>query len=136
MNLKIPVNRMITKPNKFDEFYCTQCQLSINRLKEMAEVNGSKEMFTTLRGNRWMNIYEITDDGFLIMRRSTGKLTWKLDLHILFRVHDLVHEGAVDLDSHEIDSVEIDDVKKVTTWGGYIAALLKHLKCNKVTKRE
>lgn len=116
-----------------DEFACNHCRLSLRKLREMAEVGGAKEVFTTPRRDRPMNIYEVTEDGFLIMRRSTGKITnWALDIYTLRRVHDFVHAGDIDLDAREIESVKIDGTRKAATWGTYIAALLKHLGCCRI----
>jgi hypothetical protein len=103
----------------------------------MAEVGGNKEVFTTPRQDRPMNIYEVTDDGFLRMRRSTSKITTRaLDIYTLRLVHDLVHAGDIDLDAREIESVKINGTKKAATWGTYIAALLKHLECHRISEYE
>ena len=115
-----------------DDFACNHCRLSLKKLREMAEVGGAKEIFTTPARGRQMNIYDITEDGFITMRRSTGKITWGLYVYTLRRVHDLVHAGDIDLDAHAIASARIDGTKKVALWGTYIAALLKHLGCDRI----
>lgn len=117
-----------------EEFSCEYCRFSIERLKEMAEKSGKKEMFTTFGGQKWMNIYEVSVPGnFIVMRRSTGKFTHELNLTALLHVHDLVHSGGIDLDPHEIDDLRINGRKETWKWGNYIAALLRHLGCRKVT---
>ena len=115
-----------------DDFSCNHCTLSLKKLRKMAEVGGAKEIFTTPARGYQMNIYDITDDGFMRMRRSTGKITWALDVHTLRRVHDLVHAGAIDLEPHAIASAKIDGVQKAALWGTYLAALLKHLRCERI----
>jgi hypothetical protein len=108
-------------------FSCKHCRFSIAELKKMSEKEGNKEMFTTFAGRNWMNIYEANSvDNSIIMRRSTGELTWKLSISALIHVHNLVHSGEIDLDPHEIDDLRINGRKKTYKWGNYIAALLKH----------
>jgi len=107
------------------------CKFSIPKLTEMSEKAGTKEMFKTFGGRNLMNIYEITKDEKIVMRRSTGKLTWELDMKALIHVHNLVHSGEIDIDPHEIDKLRIKGKLKTTTWGNYIAGLLKHLGCQR-----
>lgn len=127
-----PVNpAFFTK--EIDAFTCKHCTLSLRKLREMAELGGTNEVFTTPAHCRPMNIYEVIEDDSITMRRSTGKITrWSLSINTLRHVHDLVHAGKIKLDATEIDSVRIDGVKKAATWGVYIAALLRHLGCNKI----
>ena len=126
------VNKIVSI-QPIDEFACNHCRLSLWKLREMAEVGGAGEVFTTPRRDRPMNIYEVTEDGLIIMRRSTGKITkWALDIYTLRRGHDFVHAGDIELDAREIESVKIDGTRKAATWGTYIAALLKHLECCRI----
>jgi hypothetical protein len=115
-----------------DDFACNHCRLSLKKLREMAEVGGVKEIFTTPARGCKMNIYNITKDGFIMMRRSTGKITWGLNIYTLRCVHDLVHAGNINLDANAIASTRIDGTKKAALWGTYIAALLKHLGCDRI----
>ena len=118
-----------------EDFACNHCRLSLKKLREMAEMGGAKEIFTTPALGRQMNIYEITEDGFIRMRRSTRTLTWesqRLHVSTLRRVHDLVHAGDIDLDAHAIAFARIDGTRKAALWGTYIAALLKHLGCDRI----
>jgi len=99
----------------------------------MAERGGNKEMFETFGRMRWMNIYEInTESGYVVMRRSTQKLTGELSIAALVHVHNLIHAGEIDLDPDEIDDLRIDGKRKTFMWGNYIAALLRHLECQKI----
>lgn len=119
---------------EIDEFACQHCTLSLRKLREMAELGGTKEVFTTPARCRPMNIYEVIEDDSITMRRSTGKITpWSLSINTLRHIHDLVHAGEIDLNASEIDSVRIDGVKKAATWGVYIAALLMHLGCSRIS---
>jgi hypothetical protein len=115
-----------------DDFSCNHCALSLKKLREMAEVGGAKEIFTTPSRGYQMNIYDITEDGFMRMRRSTGKITWALDVNTLRRVHDFVHAGSIDLEPRAIAAAKIDGVQQAALWGTYLAALLKHLRCKRI----
>jgi endonuclease NucS-like protein len=55
-----PVNQIIPR-QEIDEFTCKHCRLSLRKLREMAEVGGTKEVFTTPVRGRPMNIYEVID---------------------------------------------------------------------------
>ena len=112
-----------------DDFSCRHCNLSLKKLQEMAEVGGSGEIFRTLARGSQMNIYDITEDGFMRMRRSTGRITWPLDINTLHQVHDMVHAGVIDLDPQAIAAAKINGVQAAALWGTYIAALLGHLQC-------
>ena len=114
-------------------FSCPHCRFSIRKLKQMAEKGGNKEMFEAFGRRVSMNIYEInTESGYVVMRRSTQKLTSELSIAALLRVHDLIHAGEIDLDPHEIDDLRIDGKRQTWRWGNYIASLLRHLKCRKI----
>jgi len=118
-----------------DDFACNHCRLSLKKIREMAEVGGAKEIFTTPARGYPMNIYDITEDGFIRMRRSTGTITWELQrLHVstLRHVHDKVHDGAINLNAHAIATLRIDGTMQAALWGTYIAALLKHLGCDRI----
>jgi hypothetical protein len=112
---------------------CEHCRFSITELKEMAEKDGRKEMFTTFGGQAWMNIYEVnTEDNFVTMRRSTGNITRELRINVLVRIHDAIHNGETDLDSNAIDNFKIEGRKVAHMWGNYVAGLLRHLGCRKI----
>ncbi len=99
----------------------------------MAERGGNKEMFETFGRKRWMNIYKInTESGYIVMRRSTQERTRKLSINALVHVHNLIHAGEIDLDHKEIDDLRIDGKRETWRWGNYIAALLRHLECQKI----
>lgn len=119
---------------RFNEsFSCKHCRFSIKKLKQMAERGGNKEMFEAFGRRVSMNIYEInTESGYVVMRRSTQKLTGELSINALVHVHNLVHAGEIDLDPHEIDDLRIDGKRETWRWGNYIAALLRHLECQKI----
>lgn len=110
------------------DFSCEHCRFSLKNLQEMAELGGKKEAFYTFGGRVKMNLYSVdTENGFIVMRRSTGKLTeaYPLKIDALIRVHDLIHSGEVDLDPHQIDEI-------IHMWGNYTAGLLRHLGCRKL----
>jgi hypothetical protein len=110
-----------------ENYSCDRCRFSVKALKEMAEIGGIKEMFTTFGGRKWMNIYEVNSSAdFVVFRRSTGELTdkFKLPITTLMHIHDMVHSGKIELIPQEIDKVAFK-------WGNYVSALLRHLGCKK-----
>ena len=126
-----------------DRASCEYCEFSIQRLRQMAERGGSKEMFQTFGRRARMNIYEVnTATDSIVMRRSTGTLTnmpvkrltdtpgqiKQLKISSLIYVHDLIHSGQIALDPHEIDELGAETFM----WGNYIAGLLRHLGCRKI----
>ncbi len=129
-----PREKGLTIERLNEDFSCEHCRFSIKTLKEMAEIGGGKEMFSTFkRLDNLMNIYEVnTESGYVVMRRSTGKFTRELSINALIQVHNLVHSGEIDLDPHEIDDLKIDGKKETWQWGNYIASLLRHLECQKI----
>jgi hypothetical protein len=109
-------------------FTCTYCRFSIRKLQEMAEMGGTAEVFTTFAGQSALNIYEVNvrHDYITMRRRSTERFTPRLRISRLIDIHDRVHSGQILLDPYEID-------EEMRRWGNYVAALLKHLGCSKIT---
>jgi len=109
-----------------NDFFCQHCRLSISKLKEMSE--GEEERFNTFGGKSYLTLYKVdTEEGYVVMKRSTGKLTAPLKIDTLFKVHDLIHSGVVDLDPYQIDDLRIDGKKVAHMWGNYLGGLLRHL---------
>ncbi len=106
------------------DYSCNRCRFSISTLEEMSEKTGTGEKFHTAGGQREMNIFEVNGEkGYLIIfRRSSGNLTWKLELSKIKNIHDMIHEGKIDNDYKQIDRI-------YPLWGNYISGLLKHLGC-------
>jgi len=123
-----------TQPLHYDrEFSCKSCRLSIRKLEEMAELGGQKEYFSTFAGRRQMNIYKVdTENGFIIMRRSTGRFTAELSIGSLITVHNLIHSGDLELNDRMIDKLSFNGKRIVHMWGNYIGGLLRHLGCGKI----
>ncbi len=98
----------------------TNCNFSLEDLQKMKE-NGT--IFYTAAGYKKLKIAEIdTVAGTLKMERSTGKITWSLNLEKLFEIHDKVHSGELSLNQYDID-------KEMPTWGNYITGLLQYFAC-------
>lgn len=105
------------------DYVCDKCRFSIKKLEEMAEQTGTGEKFRTAGGRNEMSIREVNKEkGYIIFRRSTGKLTDELKLDRLADIHDMIHEGQIDNDYKQIDEI-------YHFWGNYISGILKHLGC-------
>ena len=97
---------------------CPHCRLSLETLKRMQK---TQEEFYTLVRNKKLLIADVDERNQKIrMIRSTGKTTWALKYSKLVEIHDLIHDGHLNLDQYAI-------AKEAPTWGTYIAALLQHL---------
>ncbi len=116
----------VTMQKIANDVFCQHCRLSIKKLKEMSEVEGNGERIETFGRQSFFTLHKVdTEEGTVVMRRSTKKLTALLKIDTLIKVHDLIHSGAVGLDNHQIDEV-------AHMWGNYLAGLLRHLGCRKL----
>ena len=64
------------------DFSCEYCSFSIKKLREMSELAGSKEMFTTFRRQNKMNIYEVNTENVHLPRINghTERLGYNIPL--------------------------------------------------------
>jgi hypothetical protein len=120
-----------------DENYsCELCMFSINKLKEMSEKEGNKEMFSTFGRRVQTNIYEVdTVSDCIVFRRSRkkdgreGNISDGSSIKSLILIHNGVHSGEIELDPNIIDKLKIKDAYMR---GNYFAGLLRHLGCRKI----
>jgi hypothetical protein len=101
----------------------SKCSFSWEKIKEMKD---NEIKFWAADGLSLLRIVEIDEKqkSFYVVNQS-GKISWPLKYQKLEEVHNKIHNGEIILRSHEID-------KLVPTWGNYIAALFKHLGCDKI----
>jgi hypothetical protein len=101
----------------------SNCSFSWEKIKEMKD---NEIKFWAADGLSLLRIVEIDEKqkSFYVVNQS-GKISWPLKYQKLEEVHNKIHNGEIILRSHEID-------KLVPTWGNYIAALFKHLGCDKI----
>jgi len=96
------------------------CSFSLDNLIKMKE---NKTIFYTAAGRKQLLIADIDEKArTLKMERSTGKITWSLDIDILMKVHQKIHSGELDLNQYDID-------QEIPTWGNYVTGLFQYFRC-------
>ena len=95
-------------------------KLSLAKLKEMQE---NEVVFYTAAGRKKLWIAEVDEVNRTIkMKRSTGKITWKLDYDKIEDVYKKIEKGELSIDEKAIGKV-------IPLWGNYLAGLFKYLGC-------
>lgn len=112
---EVPSNRKESQQQK-------GCSFSWEKLVEMKD---DKTQFFAGDGFKRLRILDIDQKTKNIhMICELGKKTWPLNFSKLEELHELVHDGKINLIPYEIDRL-------LPTWGNFITGLFKHLGCEK-----
>jgi hypothetical protein len=99
-----------------------ECSFGWEKLVEMKD---NKVEFFAGDGFKRLQILDIDKKTKNIhMICELGKKTWPLNFTKLEEIHQLIHDGKINLIPYDIDRL-------TPTWGNFITGLLKYLGCNK-----
>ncbi len=91
----------------------------------------ANERFRTAKGRNEMGLAHLMENKkVIIMERSTGGETGPLLFDDLSEVHDLIHDGQLDLETKSIERYK----PRLTRWGNYMTGVLKYLGTKRIPR--